>query len=345
MEDYFNNLDPIIKDYFKILSDEIPNFLYDYINTPEMMRLDKISAMVGCDYTKFIPVRFWYSSLSHSIGVALIIWHFTKDKKQTLAGLFHDIATPAFKHCIDFLNGDYEKQESTEEFTIDIIKNSKEIMELLKRDNISLEEVCDYKIYPIADNDMPKLSADRLEYSFSDELVLLGAWKVKDIENMYNSLTVLKNEDGIDEIGFTDIKQAEKFIDGASLLWYIFQSNEDKLKTQFIADTIKKIIDIGEISKEDLYRLSEAEIIEKIENCKDKSISDAFKKFREVEVINEGEVAPKNVYTVSLKVKRRYIVPLVNDKRITEVSEISKYIVDGFLGYESFTCGWFDFDF
>ena len=69
--------------------------------------------------------RFFYSNLEHSIGVALIVWNFTKDKKQTLAGLFHDISTPVFKHCIDFLNGDYETQESTEELTTYMIKNSK----------------------------------------------------------------------------------------------------------------------------------------------------------------------------------------------------------------------------
>ncbi|MCI8518860.1 MAG: hypothetical protein HFJ51_01730 [Clostridia bacterium] len=86
----------------------------------------------------------------------MIVWNFTKDKKQTLAGLFHDIATPAFKHCIDFMNGDYGKQESTEELTQQIISESKEIMALLNRDNIKVEEVSDYHIYPIADNDTPR---------------------------------------------------------------------------------------------------------------------------------------------------------------------------------------------
>ena len=65
-----------------------------------------------------------YSSLDHSIAVALIVWRFTHDKKQTFAGLFHDISTPAFKHCVDFMNGDYLKQESTEGLTTDFIKKS-----------------------------------------------------------------------------------------------------------------------------------------------------------------------------------------------------------------------------
>ena len=40
-------------------------------------------------------------------------------------------------------------------------------MSLLKKDNIDVNEVCDYKLYPIADNNTPQLSADRLEYTFS----------------------------------------------------------------------------------------------------------------------------------------------------------------------------------
>ena len=123
----------IVERYYGILSDEFPEFLYDYIETPEMQRIGEIGTHCGTQYTNIFKYKFCYSNLEHSIAVALIVWHFTKDKKQTLAGLFHDIATPVFKHCVDFLNGDTETQESTEELTTHIIKNSKEIMILLKR--------------------------------------------------------------------------------------------------------------------------------------------------------------------------------------------------------------------
>ena len=128
MNQYLENLNINIKNYFKILSPKgIPEFLWDYINTKEMQKQNGISVSCGTIYSK-IYNQTWYSSLDHSIAVALIVWNFTKDKKQTLAGLFHDVATPAFKHTVDFMNGDYEKQESREELTTDIIKNSKEIM-------------------------------------------------------------------------------------------------------------------------------------------------------------------------------------------------------------------------
>ena len=144
----------LIKDYYKILSPDYPEWLDEYIKTERMQKQQYISVTCGKVYSKLFNINN-YSSLDHSIAVALIIWNFTHDKKQTLSGLFHDIATPAFKHCVDFLNGDYMNQESTEELTKILIQDSEDIMKLLKRDNITIEEVCDYHIYPIADNDTP----------------------------------------------------------------------------------------------------------------------------------------------------------------------------------------------
>ncbi len=34
-------------------------------------------------------------------------WHFTHDKKETIAVLLHDVGTPCFAHCIDYVFGDY----------------------------------------------------------------------------------------------------------------------------------------------------------------------------------------------------------------------------------------------
>ena len=168
-----NYLDTVNKrtlEYFKVLEPDFPEWIWEYINTEALFKQNYISVTCGTIYSDLFESSYFYSSLDHSIDVALIIWHFTHDKKQTLAGLFHDIATPVFKHCIDFLNGDYMTQESTEDLTTEIISNSSEIMSLLKRDNIKLEEVNDYHKYPIADNDTPMLSADRLEYTLSNAL-------------------------------------------------------------------------------------------------------------------------------------------------------------------------------
>lgn len=347
MKKYFEELNPMIKQYFEILSPKIPEFLNDYIETPEMQRISKISMSCGTDYTKVFDNKFWYSNLDHSVGVALIIWNFTKDKKQTLSGLFHDIATPVFKHCIDFFNGDYETQESTEELTTEIIENSKEIMKLLEKDEIKVEEVSDYHIYPIADNDTPQLSADRFEYNFSSGMVLNPVWNLKDIEKIYNNIVIMKNEDGIDELGFKDIETAEKYIKIVSKLWPSWIDSKDKLTMQFIADTVKKMADRKELSKKDLYTLSEKEVIKKIKNCPDEEIAEDFKKFENATEVKESDTEVKDKYCRSIKAKRRYIIPLVytkdGNKRINQASIQASKDIEEYLNLNFKKYAYFDF--
>lgn len=306
MEEYFKNLNVEIKEYLKILSPEFPEWLLEYINTPEMLRIDGIVMSCGTIYTKVYNDKYFYSNLTHSIAVALIVWHFTHDKKQTISGLFHDIATPVFKHCIDFMNGDSEHQESTEERTEQIIRNSKEIMNLLTRDNIRVEEVSDYHIYPIADNDTPKLSADRLEYTLSGGLYQVKVFDLDDIEKYYNNLIVTKNEDGIDELTFQDVKICENFIHNISKLWPRWIEDEDRLCMQFIADIVKSMNVKGYIKVEDLYNLSEKEVIQLIKNCEDTYISDAFTNFENAtrESVYKNDVPNENIYCTSVKGKK-----------------------------------------
>ena len=350
MGKYFEGLNKEIKEYFKILSEEFPEWLDDYIETKEMQRISKISMSCGTDYSKCFNIRYWYSNLDHSVGVALIIWNFTHDKKQTLAGLFHDIATPVFKHSIDFMNGDSEKQESTEERTSDIIKNSKEIMTLLKRDNIKLEEINDYKIYPIADNDTPKLSADRFEYTFSSGLSFYRVWELDTIKKMYSNIIIVKNEEGINELAFKDKEICEKYISIISKLWPEWVSDKDRTVMQFLADMCASLNKINKLDIDDLYSLSEQEVINKFKNCDDKYLKKVWKDFSNCDKVLKSKKKVDNKYCINQKAKTRYINPLVlvDNKvyRIYDISQKAKTKIDKYLklpkgGYYTY----FDFDF
>lgn len=334
-----------MKEYLKILSNEIPDFLNDYINTPQMQKLAGISVSCGTYYTKLFDKMVWYSSLDHSIAVSLIVWNFTKDKKQTIAGLFHDIATPVFKHSIDFMNGDYKKQESTEELTTQIISGSKEIMSLLKRDGIKIEEVDNYHIYPIADNDTPMLSADRLEYTLSNGLgACKNIWSLEDVKEIYENIEIQKNEQGIEELGFKDIKIAEKFVKGMRRLSNSYIDNKRKFSMQFLADIMKIMSSQNLITKKDLYELSEKEVIERIENCDYAEISQKFDMWKNAHEIKESDEKVKNKYCVSIDAKIRYINPLVNGIRISEISEVAKEEIQKALEFKTKKYAYLDFD-
>ena len=334
---YFNKISKFLREYFRILSPDIPEFLEEYIDTDEMQRIDGTSMNVGVQYSGLYKLVRDYSNLDHSVGVALIVWHFTKDKKATLAGLFHDIATPTFKHCIDFMNGDYETQESTEERTTDIIKNSKKIMSLLERDGIKLEEINDYKLYPIADNDHPKLSADRLEYNFSGGFSLIDLWTLEDIKKCYDNMFVSKNEDGIDEIVFRDLDVCEFYIEKLSKLWPWWICDKDRCVMQFIADTCKEMNENGYLSINDLYTYSEDYVIDLILNHSNKRISNRFKQFMNIRTYYVTKDKLKNKYSVKIKSKKRYVNPLVYNKgRILDISSPSKKRFDEFYNSTNF---------
>ena len=346
---YLQNLNEEVREYFKILSPEFPEWLLEYINTKEMQRQGKINISCGTCYSKLFSSKYWYSNLDHSVGVALIIWHFTHDKKQTLAGLFHDIATPCFKHCIDFFNGDSEHQESTEELTEEIIRNSEEIMTLLNRDGITLKEVSNYHIYPIADNDTPKLSADRFEYTFSCGLVFHRIWELDSIKEMYENISILKNEYGIDELGFNDPKLCEKYVHTISKIWPDWIDDKDRATMQFIADTIQSMNIKGYLSIDDLYILSEEEVLNRIRTCDDEYIRESFKNFEAATSFYGSDTFVDNKYCTDVKSKKRYIIPLTkyNDEiyRINEISSLANQDIEEYLNFKTSKYVGFNFDF
>jgi HD superfamily phosphohydrolase len=189
---------PSISKLYKIYYPEVPDFLDHFFDIGQIVRLMGIGQHCGTEYVK-IPMfhyDFFYSRFNHSLGVALILWNYTKDKKQTVAGFLHDISSTVFAHVGDFLKKDYMNQEHTELNTEDIIKRSNNLMRILSKEGLTLQDVSDYKIYPLADNKSPRLSADRLECTLHYPL-MRGEWDLEATRNIYNDITVLKNEDGL----------------------------------------------------------------------------------------------------------------------------------------------------
>ena len=342
MSKYYDNVSKKIKDYFKILEPDFPEWLNEYIDTKELLSQQYISVTCGTIYSDLFESDFFFSSLDHSVAVALIVWHFTHDKKQTLSGLFHDIATPVFKHCVDFLNGDYMTQESTEDLTTEIIKNSEEIMTLLKRDKINIEEVDNYHLYPIADNDTPKLSADRLEYSLSNALFIHKLLDFESIKKIYDDIEIQSNEENEIELGFRTKKIARNFVKVTSRLSVIYREDRTRYSMQLLADILKRLSNENKISKKDLYELKESEVINIIENSRYNNIFNIWENAKKVKISKEE---PKNVYYVHHGAKIRYIDPLFNGKRISECCKIANKLIENNLSYDMNNYVYLDFNF
>lgn len=323
-----------VEAYHKILCPDYPDFLDEYIALPIMQRLAGVSLLCGTDWTPLFKNQFYYSRLDHSVGTALIVWNFTKDKKQTLAALFHDISTPAFSHVIDFKNGDRMNQTSTEMLTSSMINSDVELSELLFRDGIYKYEVDNYHIYPVADNEIPKLSADRLEYMYPSAAILKGLWTIDEVRDNYNSVVLLQNEYGKPELGFDCVEQASLYTKKFLEIGMLLQQNEDKVAMQLMADIINRAIKINYIEEKDLYEMDEASIIaffeDKAASKSDEEFVRLFKTYRNMTNVICSDEKIDGCYCVSFDVKKRYINPLVDsDSRggILRISDLDKEIL------------------
>jgi len=255
------NTDFPIASYHRILSSDFPEFINKYVDLPILQRLSGIGLLCGTDWTPLYRNRFFYSRLDHSIGVALILWHFTHDRAETLAGLLHDVSTPVFSHVADFRNGDALTQESTENENESMIRNDDALCAMLKSDGISIDAVADYHVYPLADNKLPRLSADRLEYMFPSGAALEGSWTLSEIAEAYGDIAICINEDGESELGFRTQKIAETYCEKTCRTGHILQLNENKLALKLLSDIVDRAIAIGLIAEKDCYEKTEREIV------------------------------------------------------------------------------------
>ncbi len=328
--------------YHRILCPQMPAFLKEFISLDCMQRLEGVGLLCGTDWTPLFHNGFYYSRLDHSVGAALIVWNFTHDKKQTLAALFHDIATPAFSHVMDFKNGDALKQESTEKDTKCIINEDLELSQRLFKLGIYKHEIDDYHKYPIADNEIPGLSADRLEYMYPSGAALNKIWTLEEIAENYSHIKVLKNEKGLDELGFDTLEEAERYTKRFCATGICVQRNEDKVTMQLMADILKEAIALGYIDDADLYRLDEQMLIAMFEDYADTDMDTRFAKlfrtFRSMERIERSETPLDGCYCVDIEVKRRYVNPLVlcsdgTAKRAADLSHSAYKAICDVLAY------------
>ena len=244
----------MIEKLLDIYSEEIPAFLYEIADSPQMQRLKGIGMNCGCEYTSFPLFRGLepYSRFTHSMGVGAIVWNFTHDPGQAIAGLLHDVASPAFAHVIDFMKGDYLVQESTEEKTAGIIASSAQICEVLALLGLPIDQVADYHLYPVADNDTPKLSADRLEYTMGN-ILNYRFGTLEDVARFYSNLVVAENEEGVEELCFRDRDIAEEFAHKALECGKVYVCDADRYSMQMLSEIVRAAIQRGAFAESLLY--------------------------------------------------------------------------------------------
>lgn len=301
----------MLKFYLEQLGvNEIPDFLVKYLTVPSLVRLKKVGYFCGMDYASKDVYNFreYISRFDHSLTVALLTYKLTGSRKATIAGLIHDIATPCFSHVIDYMNKDYERQESTEEYTEKIITSDYLLMLCLKKDGFSVDDIVDFKKYTIVDNERPKLCADRI-----DGIILTGiSWTKNitflDIKNIVNSLCLYTNEDKELEIGINNFEVYEKVMEVNNSIDLYCHSNADNYMMHLLGDITKLGLDRKYFSYEDLYKYNEEELFNYLKSLNDIELKELIYRF---ENIKESEIPKKELPNI----KVRALNPLIHGYR------------------------------
>ena len=317
-------------EHYLIYHNGIPKVIRDCMDAPCVRRLKHVGMNCGCEYTSF--PRFAglepYSRFDHSVGAALIVWHFTGDEKQAVAGLLHDVATPVFAHVVDFLRGDYLVQESTEDGTRAIIERDAALQKALRAHGLTTDDVSDYHRYPIADNDSPLLSADRLEYTLGN-LINYRIRTPDEVRAIYADLSVGTNEDGAPELVFSDARIAEDFAFASLECSKIYVSDEDRYAMQMLSELLRDAIALGVLTEADLYT-TEPQVIAKLSG--DERTAAAWQRFRAYHSMRRATEPTGEGQWRRLAAKKRYIDPLIEGKgRVSAYSDTFRTAAKAFL--------------
>jgi HD superfamily phosphohydrolase len=249
----------------------------------------------------------------HSVGVMLLIRRFGGSLEEQIAGLLHDVSHTAFSHAID-----YSHRLNTKSFHEDnqerIIRQS-EIPTILKKHQISLEDVIKSDHHKLLDTKLPNLCADRVDYCFRDGFAV-GFVKMPAIKKMVKSLICHKGE-----IIFNDPVQAFKF---AKLFVRNnkenYASDFSGLFNQVLADSLDIGIDEGIIEEADLFSDDES--------IKNKLLKSGNKEIiRLIGLISQKTkiIRAKKNFDYHLRVMRVRVVDpkILIDGKINRLSEIN----------------------
>jgi len=276
--------------------------LLELIQSPSLQRLKDISQMGPPDPYYHIPN---YSRYEHSVGVMLMLNHFQATEAEQVAGLLHDVSHTAFSHLIDWVVGSGHVENFQDNQHESFIKNT-EIPAILEKYHYSVDEIVNYKHYPLLEKEIPSLCADRIDYS-------LREFPLQSARDCFKHLEVFQNQ-----IVFNNEKSAycfgSEFLNRQQNHWGGYEA---VTRYTLFGQVLKIALDLHIITMQS-FQGTEKPIIEKLEQSTDEKIKTILSILK-----NKNLSLLKKMTKVTHK-KFRYVDPEVHSgNKILLLSEIN----------------------
>ncbi|WP_374140781.1 HD domain-containing protein [Leptotrichia hongkongensis] len=281
----------------------VDDVIYEIINTRIFKRLKNIYQSGG----GYLVNELWnVNRYEHSIGTMILSLKFNGNVEEQIKALLHDISHTAFSHVIDYVLKN--KSEDYHEKIQEDFLNDEELLRILEKYNLNIKRIMS-KNYSFLDNDLPKLSFDRIDYTLRD-LFRQKKISLKEIREIVNHLTIYQNKLCFNSLEIGKWFQKLYFQEVAEY----FQNPLNMYINTMLCNLLTSALNEGIIQLRD-FNFTDEYILRKINSSsKKKELEDIInkKKYDEFLLLKE-----------KIKVKKRYIDPyiLVNNeiKRISEI--------------------------
>ena len=214
------------------------------IETKPLQRLKQIhqGGAVFLAYPNISTSRF-----EHSLGVCHLIGILGGNQKEQIAGLLHDISHTAFSHVIDYVlednNEDFHEHHKLR-FLLD-----RELTEILHGIELAPEDFLDDRQFGLLETELPKLCADRIDYTLRD-LVVWGKISQLEAQEFLKSLEVVDKIIAINSVGWGQwFKSNYEYLNQ-----YFFGDSKNVMANSMFTDLLRQALQINVLQIEDFFQ-------------------------------------------------------------------------------------------
>jgi HD superfamily phosphohydrolase len=292
---------------------DLESVLAELIHTKPMQRLKHIH-QGGASY--LVNPKWNVTRFPHSVGVMLLIKKLGGPIEEQIAGLLHDVSHTAFSHVADFVF-ENEEQDFHEQIFEKILMSS-EIPAVLEKHGFQLEDILPVEKWPLLEQPLPALCADRVDYTLRD-LSAYGMIPLEEASKFADELRVFEGQ-----ICVSSIEAAEWF----TKAYYkevidFFLHPLNVYGYAVLTDILKTGLEKNVIVQDD-FLLQDDVVWEKILHSEEAEMK------RKANLLHEGiqVIEDEQDYTIHQKKKLRMINPdvLVNDAKLQKATELSEKV-------------------
>jgi hypothetical protein len=218
--------------------------LLDIMNSGGLQRLHGV---LQHGVTALVGITRETSRFEHSVGVMLLVRRMGATLEEQIAALLHDISHTAFSHVIDYVFDGHISQSYHEDHKLDFVSKT-DIPDTLGKHGYNWLDFMHEADFPLLEQDLPHLCADRLDYFLRDTRDLGLA---TDLE-VSTALSHLIPQDGRIVVDDLDVARwlGYTFIKGDQASWANFR---EVGLYELAALAIRRGLEIGILSDDDIW--------------------------------------------------------------------------------------------